>query len=242
VEVSYQVWNPPGRSPWDAFHDLVTGVCGRQAVSSVCELGAGANPLLRLDLVDRYGLDYVLIDVDEDELDKAPSGYTKLVVDVAAPLPDGLGRYDFIFSQTVAEHIRSPEAFHRNVRDLLAPGGIAAHFFPTLYEPVFVINRVLPEALTRRMLLGVQSDRVRGSHKQKFPAFYRWCRGPSRRQRRRFEGLGLDIEQYVGWYGHDYLVSLPPLHRAQLTIAQALLKRPVAALTTYAWVVLRKPD
>ena len=76
----------------------------------------------------------------------------------------------------------------------------------------------------------------------KFPAYYRWCRGPSRRHVRRFEALGYQVEQMTGYFGTGYLSRVPVLQKVyeRLWIAP-LLRRPVPLFTSYCWMVLRRP-
>jgi 2-polyprenyl-3-methyl-5-hydroxy-6-metoxy-1,4-benzoquinol methylase len=229
---------PRGAGAWQApVHELVE----RTRPGRVCEVGGGANPALSQRFVAEHGIEYVLVDVSEEELAKAPTAYDKLVADAASPKFDPAGEYDFVFTITVAEHVRRPDVFHRNVFRLLVPGGRAFHFFSTLYALPFVANRVLPEVLTRRLLRLVQPGReAEGSH-AKFTALYRWCRGPTRRQIARFERIGFHVEEYVGYFGHDYYARVRPLQALEHRLEALLVRRPLPFLTTYASVVLRKP-
>lgn len=241
--VRYRMWDGELRDhPGDRFDDVVREIASRAGVTRVCELGAGANPILTREFVARQGIEYTLVDISRGELDKAPEGFAKIVADVTLPGLDGLGKYDFVFSRTLAEHVRHPVPFHRNILELLTPGGRAAHFFPTLYEPVFLVNWLMPERLAHYVLVRLDPYRAKGGPKEKFPAYYRWCRGPTQRQCRRLTGMGYEIEEYVGWFGHDYFGRAPALHRAQTVLARALAAKPLPLLTTYAWVVVRKGD
>jgi 2-polyprenyl-3-methyl-5-hydroxy-6-metoxy-1,4-benzoquinol methylase len=206
----------------------------------VCEIGGGANPALPAARVTRNDLEYLVVDVSEAELAKAPDAYKKLVADVASPTFAPPGEYDLAFSMTVAEHIETPEIFHRNVLQLLAPGGRAFHFFSTLYAAPFVANRLLPERVAEGVLSLLQPDRDKAGSHRKFPAFYRWCRGPTRRQIARFERLGFEVEEYVGYFGHDYYAQLPPLRALERRIESLLVQHPVPWLTSYASVLLKK--
>lgn len=49
--------------------------------------------------------------------------------------------FDVVESQNVAEHVRDPEAMHHNIHAMLKPGGVAIHFFPTLFAVPFIVNR-----------------------------------------------------------------------------------------------------
>ena len=81
---------------------------------------------------------------------------------------------------------------------------------------------------------------TQGEH-AKFRAYYRWCRGPTRRQLRRLESVGFQVLDYVGYFGHGYFGPLKPLDRVEQALSHALVRRPLPALTSYATVTLRRP-
>lgn len=225
----------------DTWPALVENVVERLQPRRVCELGGGANPALSLEFVAEQRLEYLVVDVSQEELAKAPAGYATLVGNAASPAFDPPGAYDLVFSISVAEHIRRPELFHRNVLRLLVPGGSAFHFFSTLYAFPFVANRLLPEQVSERLLRLVQPGREQTGGHGKFPALYRWCRGPTRRQIGRFEEVGFRVEEYVGYFGHGYYWKLRPLQAVQDRLESLLVRRPMPILTSYASVLLKKP-
>ncbi len=206
---------------------------------AICEIGGGANPLLSRDERERLRLTYTLIDIDATELAKAPDDLHKVALDITSrPLP---GQFDIIVSKHLAEHVTDPEAMHRHIWAMLRPGGIAIHFFPTLYSAPFMLNRLIPERLAERILLYLQPFRAKGGNQRKFPAYYRWCRGPTRHQIRRLVRTGLDVEEYIASFGHAYYVRASVLQRLEDAKTRFLLRHPSALLTSYAVVVLRRP-
>jgi len=206
---------------------------------SVCEVGGGANPLLSRDERDRLNLTYTIVDIDAEELAKAPDDVRKLELDIT--LRSLHERFDLVVSKQVAEHVRHPEPMHRNICAMLAPGGVAIHFFPTLFSAPFVVNRIIPERLAARVLLRLQPYRSTSGKHGKFRAYYRWCRGPTRGQVRRLRRSGFEIDEYVAGFGHTYYCRSPHLQRLEDVKTQLLLRHPVALLTSYAIVVLRRP-
>jgi 2-polyprenyl-3-methyl-5-hydroxy-6-metoxy-1,4-benzoquinol methylase len=210
--------------------------------SRVCDVGGGAKPALDLGYVGSQGLDYVVVDVSASELAKASDGYVKVVADICEPGLDLGSPFDVVFTSMVAEHIKDPARFHANIRALLRPGGYAFHMFATFYSMPSVLNRLLPARVGEPLLQFVQPGREPEGDAAKFPAYYRWCRGPSRRQLSRFADVGFTVEEYVGFFGHGYFESLPPLQRLSDALTSMKLKHPVPALTTDAWVVLRRPE
>lgn len=205
----------------------------------IVEIGAGANPTLSADFVASRGIEYTLLDISQSELDKAPVGYLKVCADICGDAPLLRRQYDFAFSRMLAEHVPNGEQFHQNIRSLLRDGGYAFHFFPTLFALPFLVNAALPETWAEKLLHLLQPGRERSGKLGKFPARYCWCRGPSRGQIRRFERLGYEVEQYLGFYGHGaYYQKIPVLRDIHAWLSGVLSRHPVPALTSFAYVVL----
>jgi len=68
IQTHYELWG----TAWDRFAAHVRELVARDEVRRVCEIGAGANSALSRQLVRDHQLDDVLLDVSQDELDKAP--------------------------------------------------------------------------------------------------------------------------------------------------------------------------
>ena len=150
--------------------------------------------------------------------------------------------YSEAVSIMLAEHIRRPWDFHRNVLRLLRPGGTAFHFYPTLYSLPFVVNRLLPEDLSRRLLGALKPGRDSSGNYGKFHAYYRWCRGPTPRQLKNLERVGFRVEEYHGFFGHSYYRRIGRLQALEDGLASVLLKHSNPWLTSYAYVILGNPQ
>jgi SAM-dependent methyltransferase len=231
------------------FHEAFSGYVPRLrrlieevGAGRVCDIGGGAKPALDLPYIASQSLEYVVVDISAGELAKAPDEYAKVVADICEPGLDLGGPFDLVFTSMVAEHIRDPVRFHTNIKALLRPGGYAAHLFATLYSMPSVLNRILPSEMGEPLLRFFQPGRESEGDAGKFPAYYRWCRGPSTRQLARFADIGFTVEEYVGFFGHGYFESLPLLQRASDALTSVKLKHPVPVLTTDAWVLLRRPE
>lgn len=225
---------------WSQHGEQLVHLITRGKLRRICDLGGGANPVLPLQMVRQLGLEYTILDISASELAKAPEGYKKLQADICGQLPAGVQEFDLVFSKMLAEHVPDGAAFHRNVLRLLRPGGLAFHFFPTLYALPFIVNRLLPERLSR-YLLNLVSPRDSYQH-AKFAAHYHWCRGPTSRQLRALRGLGYEVVSYVGFFGHEsYWKRLPPIAKLSAWLAQWLLRHPNPWLTSFAWITLQRP-
>ncbi len=228
---------------WTDAPEFLAALIEREGPETVLEIGSGANPTLPAERLRGRALRYTTNDVLASELAKAGPAYDTLLLDLATAPPELLPRdaFDLVFSRMVNEHVADGERYHRNIFDVLRPGGVAAHCFSTLYALPFVANRLLPERLASR-LLDLFNPRDRDLQ-DKFPARYSWSRGPSRRMVARLSRLGYEVEEYHGYFGHPYY-NRPPLRllrRLEQAKTAWLCRHPVPALTSYAVVVLRKP-
>ena len=238
MKVSYR----PAKEAWENVKPAIREIAGRTPGGAVCDVGAGANPTLDEDFVSAHRLEYWLMDISAEELDKAPGSFRKVVRDIASPGFTCDKQFDFVFSRSVAEHVRDPMVFHRNIFGMLKPGGYAFHFFPTLYAPPFTLNRMLPERLSESILRLVQPGREPEGHHGKFRAYYRMCRGPTGAQIRKLQSVGFEVEEYTGCYGHHpYYARFRPALMAHRAVCKVLLKWPIPYLTSFAHVTLRRP-
>jgi 2-polyprenyl-3-methyl-5-hydroxy-6-metoxy-1,4-benzoquinol methylase len=207
----------------------------------VLEVGSGANPTLSPAYARSRGISCITSDLDIQELEKADSTFERVVLDLSLPSisSDLVGQFDCVFSRMVGEHVRDGRQFHKNIYDLLMPGGISVHCLSTLWSLPFAANMLLPEFISQR-LLNIVSPRDGHKH-GKFPARYSWGRGPTKKMIRRFESIGFEILSYTGYFGHPYYMQrFPLLHRAEMVKAKLLLKWPTPHLCSYTTIVLRK--
>lgn len=229
----------PSAAAKRGFVGLLKRLIVKNGFKRILEVGGGANPVLSLEYILATDLQYTVLDLSHDELQKAPAHYEKAVQDIAAKEFNPFDEFDFVFSKMVAEHVRDAAQMHINIHALLRNGGMAAHIFSTLYALPFVANKVLPEKLTR-LLLELFAPRDEYQH-AKFPAYYSWCTGPTAASLRRLRNLGYEIVEYKGLFGHEgYYRRISPLLKLHRFMAQILLRHPNPYLTSYAIVVLRK--
>jgi Methyltransferase domain len=224
---------------WDMAPDWVLGLIDRYKCRNILEVGSGANPTLEPHIISERGLRYVANDIDSKELAKADPVFDQWVGDISRGAPDDMkSRFDLVFSRMVNEHVADGRAYHSHINELLVPGGIAAHCFSTLYCLPFLTNRLLPDSISDSILHFF--DRRDRFKRAKFPAYYSWSRGPSRRMVSKFESLGYEVLQYIGYFGHGYYWRWPLIHRLELNKARALKERPIPALCSFAVLIARK--
>jgi SAM-dependent methyltransferase len=231
------------KNAWEGFSHYLISTIEKTGSKDICEIGGGANPALPIEQVSRLGIKYSILDVSQDELDKAPPGYNLVRGDATDRQLNLTEQYDLVFSKMLMEHIPSARHFHENVRRMLKPGGVAFHFFPTLYAIPFVLNRLLPERFAESIVHTLQPGlRSREGKRSKFPAFYQWCRGPTLSQISRLQQAGYEVVEYIGFFGHsNYYRRVPALATISLKISRFLLSHPNPWLTSFAYLVVKKP-
>ncbi len=226
---------------WARFDSRIQDLCIASPGQRILDIGGGANPVVPLEVVRQHLLDYTLLDISEEELAKAPADYHKACFDITGS-EAFTGGYDLAFSKMLAEHIKYAPQFHKNVLGFLRPGGVAIHFFPTLYAFPFIANHLIPENLAEKILVKLTPFRKRGGKFSKFPAYYQWTLGPTRKQIRRLEDAGFEIEQYEALYGHEgYYEKYPAIKAIHLAEAKLLARLKLSMFTSYSVVTLRKP-
>lgn len=216
------------------FRRIVHELCARYEAPHILEIGGGARPMFKPgEWPEKLG-SYTINDISQDELDEAPEDYRTACFDICDPVETLNGSFDLIFSQFVAEHVRSGEAMHRNVHSLLKPGGVAFHLFPTLYSLPFVINRWTPEALSKGILSTLEPLRV--TRQRKFPAYYSWCAGTTDRIRSQIVSAGYSKVRVERFYAHNYLRKVPVLGSLEAAWVKTIQASGVSSLGAYALV------
>ncbi|MAN28551.1 MULTISPECIES: class I SAM-dependent methyltransferase [Mesonia] len=226
---------------WEQAPQFLSQLITSNNIKNVLEVGSGANPTLDAETIMALGIHYTTNDLSAEELEKAPKEFATWQADLCneETVKNHSKKYDLIFSRMVNEHVKDGKQYYKNIFELLSPGGITAHCFSTLYAFPFLTNKVIPETLSDK-LLDIFNSRDRHQH-EKFPAYYSWSRGPSKKSINKFESIGFEVIEYVGYFGHGYYKKrLPFLHYLEQQKANYLVKNPVTSLTSYAHIVLKK--
>jgi len=204
--------------------------------SSILEIGAGPNPCIEQKIVEQNNIEYHLNDYAASELNKGNNNYRKIpgnFLDVGLPQ-----KYDLITSKMVLEHVSNPRAFHKKAYDYLNPGGIAIHFFATLYSAPAVLNLILPEFISDQLVKWGQNRNP--EFHGKFPAKYHWCRGPIKGYHRQFEQLGFTVLEQRGYVGHGYLSTRRNLYKIEKLYSKMLLKLNNPLFCSNTILILKK--
>ncbi|WP_235299300.1 class I SAM-dependent methyltransferase [Portibacter marinus] len=197
---------------WLDFEKLITEVAKDDKISSVLEIGAGANPFFSDQQVEALKLEYTILDIDPLELQKATTAKsTRVVHDLSIePLSQ---KFDLIFSQMLLEHLNDPMSFHQNILSMMKPESIVCHFFATKYGLPSLLNLLLPSRLSNFIVYKLQKrDPIDHG---KFKAYYKKCTGPLKSTISWFDSIGYKVLSFDGYLGHSYLGSIKWLHEIE---------------------------
>ena len=206
----------------------------------VLEIGGGRWPSFTPTETDSARIAYTINDIDAGELEAAPAEFEKAQFDIAGDVdPSFRGRFDFVFSRMVLEHVTDARRAWSNMFDLLAPGGVAFAFHPTLYAPAFVVNWLAPEALTGPILRFFFPGR-RHAGTRKFPARYDLCFAVQTKVEPILRRLGFRQVLVAPLWGDLYFEQLPGVRGANDALNAFAELRDWRWLSSYAYTVALK--
>lgn len=225
---------------WCEYSMLIQSLIQEYVAQKICDVGGGANPVLPLLFINENQLACTVLDISSVELEKAPKEYKKLVQDIEAENFVSTDQFDLVFTKMMAEHLKNGRLFHKNIFSMLKPGGVAVHYFPTLYALPFLVNKLVSERLSSFLLdMFLPRDRYQLG---KFPAYYSWCYGPIPSMLAMLTEIGYEIVQYKGFFGNIYYTRIPIFRNLHTAYTQYLTKHPSPYLTSFAQIILRKPE
>ncbi len=219
------------------YGDRLKRIVAEQGQADILELGAGRWPSFRLTEMPSTVKSYTVNDISETELALLPKGYKKACFDVSGDAANFASNYDVVFSRFLAEHVPDGIAMHRNVYQVLKPGGVAFHLIPTLYAVPFIINKYFPERLTVQIL---KIFSPRRAISPKFPAHYSACFGNPEKMQALLQNIGFKKVEVRNFYGHFYYEKIPVLNGLHRRFSALAARRNWTMLSSYAYITAYK--
>jgi SAM-dependent methyltransferase len=220
---------------FDNYKDTILKIASKTEKKSLFEIGGGRFPLFSIDEINEYDYDYTINDISQRELDKAPHGIGKVCFDISKPLNKSHRTYDFIFSKLVFEHLKDTEQAYKNIFSLLNDGGIFLNFHPTLYCSPFMLNYILPEAVSRKILRLFKKNR-HDDGIPKFQAYYNRCFATHKTENW-LESIGFEEVKIVPFYGHAYYRKIPLLSQMTEKTTKWSMDKDFRPLASYAYTI-----
>jgi SAM-dependent methyltransferase len=223
---------------FEGYLDLLNELVASYPQARIIELGGGRTPSFKLSELPDTIESYTVNDISAEELALAAPEYDKARFDVTGDVSQFAGQFDVVFSRTLIEHVKDGRKMHENILKLLRPGGVALHMAPTLYSPPFVLNKLIPEQLSREILFKFFPDRR--TDEPKFPAHYSWCFGNRGKMERMLRAVGYSDVDIRTFYGHDYFRALPGLREVDNAFSALAAKNDWSSFGSYAHIVAYK--
>ncbi len=185
----------------------VAAAVNRRPGQTVLDIGAGREcPFLRY-VSDPAAHLIVALDCADHELRFNRDLSQKIVADAASPaFPFRAGSVDVIASRSVVEHLHDNAAFFANCARALQPGGTIIHTFPCGRAPFSLVNRILPNAISKRLIAYFHPD---WAEECGFLAHYDLCNFSAIRDvlhRNGFEDCKFEFRYYQSIY-FDFFLS-----------------------------------
>lgn len=236
-------YTPDWNWSWNSYKAVIVRLSEEYGLRRHLEIGGGRDTLFTPDEAGRLGLSVTVNDISAGELALAPAAFAKVCCDVAAP--DTLraiapGAYDLVYSRMVMEHVRDARRLWENQYAMLAPGGVALAFIPTLYAPAFALNRLVPETLSGAIVKRLFPDRHKDGDNPKFPAFYHHCYGDGAKVAPMLEAIGFREVLVLPFYGYSYFWRIPGLKQLDAAFTRFVRARDWRLFTSFAYIVAVK--
>ena len=227
-----------GIAAFNTYLSRLRELVGAYEAPRILELGGGRKPSFTLAELPSNVSSYTVNDISAEELALTAPEYEKAQFDVVGDIGDFAGKFDIVFSRTLMEHVRDGEAMHRNVYKLLKPGGAAFHLGPTLYAAPFVLNKILPEVLSRKALLSFFPHRR--TEYPKFPAYYSWCYGNREKMEAMLRRVGYRSVEVTNFYGHNYFKKIPLVRELDRAFSALAARKEWSTFGSFVHIVVRK--
>jgi SAM-dependent methyltransferase len=180
------------------------------------------------------GLHVIGSDMLLGDLESNPDIEFAVVSDLERGFPFRPNSLDAVTACYFVEHIHDSDKFIRNVASVLRPGGKVFLLFPCRYAPFAIINRMISNKLTVKMLHWFVEDSQGG-----FPATYNNC-WPSR-MREILERNGLEVfGTECCFYQSHYYASFLPVYLCSLAYDMLMKDLNVERMAASACVVGKK--
>jgi SAM-dependent methyltransferase len=176
---------------------------------TVFDVGGGKQPYINRETKEMLGLKVVGLDIDANELSRAPQGLYDDVICADITKFAGTGIADLLVCQALLEHVDDVSAAFKSIASILRPGGHAVIFVPSRNAVFARLNLLLPEKIKRWVLFKIfpQAESDAG-----FPSYYDRCT-PSE-FRKLIKTNGLKEIEFRSYYESAYFSFFLPAHMA----------------------------
>lgn len=200
-----RVWPYPLASTfWESYVQDAASLAQNAVPPRIVDVGAGKETPYAA-LLPSNGTQLIGVDVLADDMEENPALSERLVADLVQDgFPEAAKGAGLITSRMVLEHIPDQRKFARELYDALAPGAQTIHLFAARYSLFATLNRMLPEAASRRILFALRPESVEVGG---FETYYDRTNAPAAESVFREAGLEIvrtEVSYQVSQYFHFF--------------------------------------
>jgi SAM-dependent methyltransferase len=203
-----------------------------RAGMTVLDVGAGKSTPFAAEGVILIGCD-----ISGDEICQNRSLTKAIVCDVSKHIGLPSASVDLVVSRSVIEHIPNVAQFHREAMRILKPGGKFIHVHPSRFAPFAILNSLLPNKLTKRLLAFLMPESL---GIQGFPVVYDHCYPSAMRKLLTQSGFRVH-EMRCQFYQSSYFNFFLPLFLLSVTYDLLIAGLNVQNLCAAMLYVAEKP-
>lgn len=223
----------------EAYNRYVTQYMNAKDGQLIVDLGGGKGCSFAKYKDTNIQTKIVAVDICEDELKLNQEVDETRLANIVGCLPFEEDEADIVSSRWVLEHVSDMDSFVIEAKRILKKGGYSVHLGASKFAPYAVLNRLLPNELSRKILYFLGSRGFKHFNNSGFVAFYDRCYYSAIKSL--FETNNLEIvDIQVNYYQSDYFSFFVPLFL--LSVCYELLLRAAGAhdLAAHILVVARK--
>lgn len=221
-----------------AYRKIGALLLSRPDVRNVVDVGAGKGWHFPRYYKDWYGIRLIGLDIDGAEMEPNADLDVKIECDVADQIPMQDNSADLFMVHSGIEHFSNNQRFLVNALRILRPGGFLVAQFPSRHAPFVLANRLLPQAISQRILNHAMGER---SKLLGFRAYY--DRTNYSAFKKLYAEVGFEeIYHLPGYCSSSYCEFFLPLFALSYAYDAIVFALGIKQLASYNFWVLRKPD
>ncbi len=215
------------------YDDLVSDLINLEKFQVVADLGSGRAISYASKIKSKTQI--VAIDNSEEELKFNKIAAKKIVADLNSLIPLQKKSVDLLTSRYLLEHLENPNSAFKNMSQVLTKNGKIIHLFSTKNAPFAILNRLLPNFLSKNLLLWLVpgSKDIRG-----FKTHYKLNHTNLLKLLKK-NGFKVD-KVYLSFYQSRYFAFFLPLYLLAVLYELTIYKLNLRNLASYIIVIAYK--
>lgn len=215
---------------WQYSNQLEAGI--------VLDVGAGYQLPDSLKHQRKAEVKLIGMDILPSSLKKNTDLDAAIVADACKRWPFDDNSIDLVISRSVMEHLYDNKAFTNEMYRCLKPGGKCVHVLPGKNAPFSLLNRLLPNKVTKKLVEWAFPER---KGELGFVAYYHYCSYPSLKRLLETQGFNIEYKR-LRYYQSAYYVAVFPVYLVSAIYDWVMWKCGARRLASQILIVANKPD